>query len=559
MVAQRSFDELGTPLHDVTFCVIDLETTGGSPTACGITEIGAVKLRAGECLGTFQTLVNPGAAVPPEITVLTGITTSMVMTAPRIEQVLPTLLDFVGDSVIVAHNVRFDVGFLNAALERSGRPMLSNQRVDTVALARRLLRDEVPNCKLGTLAERLRLPHRPSHRALDDALATGDLLHVLLERVGRLGVTGLDDLLALPKLAGHPQVGKLALTDGLPRAGGVYLFRDAQGRVLYVGKAANLRQRVRSYFSGDERRKIPQLLRETHRIDHRECSTPIEASVLEIRLIHEHRPRFNAQIKRWEKYTYLKLTAERFPRLSITKKVTADGATYLGPLPSAAVARRIAEAIETAIPIRRCTARPGRTPRSAPCTAAQLGVATCPCAAMISEDDYRHLVERVILGLRHRPELILDPLDAKMRELAAADRYEEAADVRDRAAALANALDRGRRVEALRSVGHLVVRTPKGTVVEVVDGLFVGSWAHGATRALVDVGLEGPPMLTPPGPRAVPSRDQIDEMVAVARWVADNATQLDVLDGDVTALVGVEPLPRFRAARAPLVASGRSR
>ena len=146
-----------------------------------------------------------------------------------------------------------------------------------------------------------------------------------------------------------------------------------------------------------------------------------------------------------------------------------------------------------------------------------------------------------------------------MRELAAADRYEEAADVRDRAAALANALDRGRRVEALRSSGHLVVRTPKGTVVEVVDGLFVGSWAHGATRALFDVGLEGPPMLEPPGPRAVPSRDQIDEMVAVARWVADNATQLDVLDGDVTALVGVEPLPRFRAARAPLVSSGRSR
>lgn len=558
MVGQRTFDDLGTPLHDVTFCVIDLETTGGSPNTCGITEIGAVKLRGGECLGTFQTLVNPGAAIPPEITVLTGITTSMVLAAPRIEAVLPTLLEFVGDAVIVAHNVRFDVGFLNAALDRDGRPPLANRRVDTVALARRLLRDEVPNCKLGTLADRLRLPHRPSHRALDDALATGDLLHVLLERVGRLGVTGLDDLLALPKLAGHPQVGKLALTDGLPRSGGVYLFRDPHGRVLYVGKAANLRQRVRSYFSGDERRKIPQLLRETHRIDHVECSTPVEASVLEIRLIHEHHPRFNAQIKRWDRYTYLKLTAERFPRLSITKKVSDDGATYLGPLPSAAVARRIAEAIETAVPIRRCTARPGRTPRAAPCTAAQLGVATCPCAGAISEEDYRRLVDRVTRGLGDQPDLLLGPLEEKMRELAAVERYEEAADVRDRAAALANALDRRRRVAALRAAGRLLVRTPRGTLVEIAGGLFVRSWADGATPALFGIGAGQTPAEAT-DPSGVAARHQIDELIAVARWLGDNRGQFEVLDGDITGLAGVEPLPRFRATRAPLVSSGRAR
>src|SRR6478736_3264319 len=114
---QRSFDDLGTPLFDVTFCVIDLETTGGSSERCGITEIGAVKMRGGECLGTFQTLVNPGAAIPPEITVLTGITQAMVLPAPRIETVLPSLLEFVGDAVIVGHNVRFDIGFLQAALE----------------------------------------------------------------------------------------------------------------------------------------------------------------------------------------------------------------------------------------------------------------------------------------------------------------------------------------------------------------------------------------------------------------------------------------------------------
>src|SRR3954452_858551 len=158
---QRSFDDLGTPLRDVTFCVIDLETTGGSALDCGITEIGAVKLRGGEVLGTFQTMVNPGRAIPPSITVLTGITETMVLPAPRIEEVLPALLEFIGGSVIVGHNIRFDVSFLDAALGRDGRPRIGNTCVDTCALARRLIREEVPDCRLGTLATRFRLSHKP--------------------------------------------------------------------------------------------------------------------------------------------------------------------------------------------------------------------------------------------------------------------------------------------------------------------------------------------------------------------------------------------------------------
>ncbi len=173
---QRSFDDLGTPLHDTTFCVLDLETTGGNRNDDMITEIGVVKVRGGECLGTFHTLVNPGRAIPPQITVLTGLTDAIVQTAPRIEAVLGSLVDFLGDAVFVAHNASFDLGFVRAALARDERADYSPTVVDTAALARRLLRDEVPNCKLSTLASRLRLDHTPSHRALDDALATTDLL-----------------------------------------------------------------------------------------------------------------------------------------------------------------------------------------------------------------------------------------------------------------------------------------------------------------------------------------------------------------------------------------------
>ena len=138
--------------------------------------------------------------------------------------------------MIVGHNVRFDLSFLDHALVSTGRERLANATVDTLALARRLVRDMVPNCKLGTLAATLRLAHQPSHRALTDVLATGDLLHALLERAGSFGILGLEELLDLPRLVGHPQGAKLKLTTRLPHRPGVYWFTDAAGNVLYVGR-----------------------------------------------------------------------------------------------------------------------------------------------------------------------------------------------------------------------------------------------------------------------------------------------------------------------------------
>ena len=256
--------------------------------------------------------------------------------------------------------------------------------VDTVHLARRLVRDEVPNCKLGTLASRFRLDHQPSHRALDDALATVDLLHLLIERAAGLGVTGLDDLVALGKIGGHPMAPKLKLTAGLPRSPGVYMFRGPNDSVLYIGKATNLRQRVRSYFGSDDRRKIGPMLRETQAIGHVELPDPLTAEVVEARMIGELLPRYNRRGTTVNKYCYLRLDTETaWPRLSIVKNAAKQG-IHLGPLPSRKMATLVQEAIQTALPLRRCTQRLGRNytaPLDAPmCSAAQLGVAHCPCS-----------------------------------------------------------------------------------------------------------------------------------------------------------------------------------
>ncbi len=558
---QASFDDLGTPLHQVTFCVLDLETTGGTAADGGITEIGAARFCGGERVGTFRTFVNPGHRISRQITLLTGITEKMVAPAPPPDAVLPSFLEFLGDAVIVGHNVRYDLGYLNAAMERSGRPKLANRVVDTLRLARRLVRDEVPNCKLGTLADRFRLEHRPSHRALDDALATADLLHLLLERAGRLGVCGLDDLIDLPKLEGHPQSPKLRLTEKLPRSPGVYLFRDGAGRTLYVGKASNLRTRVRSYFSGDERRKVGQLLRETERIDHVVCPSPLEAAVLEVRLIHRLEPRFNRQLTTWRRYVYLKLTDERFPRLSVVKAIRPDGALYLGPLPSTKAARRVAEAIETAVPLRRCAGNPGRRLRTGPCADAQLGVAACPCDGQLTEESYAPIVATVRRGLLHDPALLLAPLEQKMHALAAAERFEEAADMRDRAAALTAALRRQRRFDALRGAGRVVVELGGRSGAELDHGRLVRAWTISRTGI---VALPLPLDLDPAAPDALsaaPGDDAsgpgrpvpkalADELSCVAAWLDKEAGRIRVIHTDrglasaYPALPSFEPLPR---------------
>ncbi|MCJ7780067.1 MAG: GIY-YIG nuclease family protein, partial [Acidimicrobiia bacterium] len=293
LAGQRTFEDMGAPLHEVPFCVLDLETTGATAADCDITEIGAVKFLGGVPAGTVQTLVNPGSEIPPFITVLTGITQAMVIEAPAIDEALPSFLEFIGDAVIVGHNIRFDMSFLNAAAVRLGYGKLPNRTIDTLGLSRRLVRSEVRNLKLSSLAAHFQAPSPPTHRALDDAKATAHVFWSLLERAGALGVTHLDDLLTLPTARGSAHYSKIALTENIPRKPGVYFFVDRHGTVIYVGKAKDLRTRVRSYFYGDDRKSVAQMLRDLVRVDWRVCETEIEAEVTELRLIGEHRPRYN--------------------------------------------------------------------------------------------------------------------------------------------------------------------------------------------------------------------------------------------------------------------------
>ncbi|MFD0803411.1 DEDD exonuclease domain-containing protein, partial [Streptomonospora algeriensis] len=390
---QGTLDDLGTPLSECTFVIVDLETTGTRADAAGITEIGAVKVCGGAVVGEFSTLVNPGVAIPPFITLLTGITQAMVAPAPTIDAVLPGFLEFAGlerGATLVAHNAPFDVGFLKAACAAHGYHWPAPQIVDTVALSRRLVnREEVPNHKLGTLAGFFGVPDQPTHRALDDARATVGVLHGLLERLGAFGVDTAEELRRFRSAPTAAQRSKRRVAEDVPEAPGVYVFTDAKGGALYVGKSTNLRRRVRSYFTGSEKRgRIREMAALVEGVTPIVCETGLEADVRELRLIAERKPPYNRRSRNPERAPWLKLTREVFPRLSIVRTVRDDGAPYLGPFRSAREAELAREALHQAFPLRQCTRRIAPEKPTAACVLAELGRCGAPCAGRETAEEY---------------------------------------------------------------------------------------------------------------------------------------------------------------------------
>jgi DNA polymerase-3 subunit epsilon len=446
-------------LRETTFVVVDLETTGGAPDGGGITEIGAVKVRGGEELRVLATLVNPGERIPPFITVLTGITQAMLAPAPPIEQVLPSFLEFIRGAVLVAHNAPYDVGFLRAACARHGYRWPGPRVLDTAALARRVLTgDEVPNRKLATLAAFFHTARRPTHRALDDAQATVDVLHALIGRLGSYGVETIGDAIEFAKAVTATQRRKRSLADGLPHVPGVYIFRAADDRPLYVGTSRDIATRVRSYFTAAEKRaRMSEMLAGAERIDALECAHALEAQVRELRLIAAHAPPYNRRSKFPQRVLWLKLTAEAYPRLSVVRALAPNDDAYLGPFSSRRAADLAAAGIYEAMSLRQCTHRLSPRTTVPACVLAELGRCPAPCEHLISVADYRN---RAVLPFRVAtagdPQVVVDALLARIESLATARRYEDAAVARGRLAAVLRAVLRMQRLTGLTSIGELV-------------------------------------------------------------------------------------------------------
>lgn len=526
---QLSLDDVGTDLSQVSFVVVDLETTGTSNGLNDITEIGAVRTRGGELLGEFSTLVKPeGSVISPFVERLTGITNGMVVDAPPLASVLPAFLEFAHGSVLVAHNAGFDIGFLQSACAKLDYPWPAPIVLDTVKLARQAVpRPEVRNHKLSTLAAHFGTDIEPNHRALADARATSEILHRLFERFGSVGVTTLEELRALKPAGWKRRNSKAHLAADVPHGPGVYMFVDGSRRVLYVGQSGDMRTRVRNYFGvGETRGRMAEMVTAAQSVTTVPCETALEAQVREVRLIAELAPPYNRRSKHPDRAAWVTLTREPFPRLSVARRRPAPGTIAAGPFTSYRRAVTAKDVLEDLFPVRRCTQRPGSS-AFAPCAAAQMGRCGGPC---VGQDD-PHIYGESIAGLRNF--LAGDPagLLARFREriagLAQTQRYERAAEVRDALTSALSASARGEQSQSLSSIAQIAAAAPRPE----------GGW----DLALVRHGRLAGTAVSLPGANPYPVLDALEltaehvpedsqtlgeEQSLILRWLSDGATRL---------------------------------
>ena len=335
-VALADGTESDTLIEDAELVVFDLETTGLSATRDRMCEIGAVRVKALQLDETFETLVRPGVALPPTIVRLTGLRDAELRAAPRPELAVRRFLAFSGDAPLVAHNARFDVGFLDRAVADLTGKRVAAPVVDTVWLARRLLHRRSERFSLSQLAHFFGTSCDPCHRALPDALATAEILVALLGLAQERGARTLAEVIELAAPRARKLHARRSLIAGAPTTPGVYLFRDRNDTVLYVGKARDLRARLRSYFSGDRQRPaVEAALGALARVEWRELGSELEAALEELRLIRDLRPPANARGGRPQ--SYLERRADRWAVVS--------SPTRFGPIASKRRAQLAARAL----------------------------------------------------------------------------------------------------------------------------------------------------------------------------------------------------------------------
>ncbi len=426
-------------LEDASFVVFDLETTGLSATQSRICEIGAVRVQALELVDEFQSLVNPGVALPEPIARLTGLRDPELRTAPPVRTVLRRFLAFAGDDLLVAHNAQFDRRFIEHQLQRLHGRRLSEPPLCSAALARRLLEGRRRRVGLASLADFFGVPTTPCHRALPDAQATAEILVHLIGLAQELGARRLSELRALAAPRKRRVYGKRSLAKGAPTRPGVYLFRDRHDQVLYVGRARDLRARLRSYFRSERQRpSVEAALLALERVEWRVLGSELEAALEELRLIRELQPPANSRSRRREQGVYLKRRGEDF--------VVTKTPTELGPIGSRRKAALAARAL-----------------------------------ASSTEEEIEALLDGGPLPR----------LRARLVHLSDSLRYEEAARLRDRIDALEHVTDRLRRLDRLRKL-ELCLVCPGAAVVVAGGVVRRHALAPGAELPVAGDGTDGP-------------------------------------------------------------------
>ncbi len=420
-------DEAHSPyLDEATFTVVDVETTGGRPPLHRIIEIAGVKVVGGEITDQYNSLVDPGRYIPPFVARLTGISEESVAAMPPAEEVMADFLKFLGDSIFVAHNAAFDLAFVNHELQNLEMETMQNRVLCTQILAKKLM-PELEKYSLDALSASLGIPIEGRHRALGDATATAHIFLSLLRRASLKGIESVQDLQQLQN--GGSGINLYHMEDewplfaDLPQRPGVYMMKDRSRKLLYVGKAKNIKERVKAHFYNRNRvsTRMVKMLEKVKKIKYKLTDTELSAILLESELIKKLQPRYNVDGRYSRSYPFLKVNVNNpYPRVYAVKEVLPDGALYFGPYKNKNHAKIIGEALNDLFKLRRC--RTGiesieSNGQKEPCSYYDMKKCASPCSGKTSQAQYGRAVQRALKTLSKENGKLLRELNARHAEI----------------------------------------------------------------------------------------------------------------------------------------------
>ena len=424
-----------TSLINGPFVTVDIETTGCRPGTSSVIEIGAARIENGVVTSHFSELVSHTDPIPSAVVHLTGITEDMTAGAPPIEEVIVAFREFAQNAVLIAHNHRFDLSFLDYEAERVWGTPFSRPVLDTLCLARRLHPD-VARHNLRDLALLYETHTVPNHRALPDALATAEIFLAMLPELERTGITTAAEVARVCGVAQQSRLArKLSLATHLPDAPGVYLFRDATGAVIFLGRAKSLRTRVRNHFYAADDASCPSPASEVASIDHFSLVSGLDAALLEVRLHDRYAPSFNRNTHHQREPLYLHVdTNADFPSLRPTRRRLRTG-VLIGPLGNAWAADALTGAMSEYFGLRRCRRQPDRCTASA-CELRERHLCAAPEAYTAGPESYASAVTAALAVFNGEGARFRERLRTMQESSARAERFEDAARYRDAARAL---------------------------------------------------------------------------------------------------------------------------
>ena len=428
-------DFLSLNIEQAVFCVVDVETTGISPRVNNIIEIGLVKISNLNIVEKFHSLINPARNIPYYISKITGITNNEVFNAPFFEEIADDISSFILTGILTGHNISFDKSFLKKEFISCERTNINNLTICTHKLAQRLY-PELRKKSLSSICRHLKLHNRNAHRALPDAEVTAQVFLRMLDEIRtKHKINTVGDLIKFQYVPHETPINyKISkkLNDdiiSLPDAPGTYYFLNSKNKIIYIGKAKSLKNRVRSYFSPGAPRKAKRIIQQTKRIKIEISNSELTALLTEAESIKVINPQHNTFLKRYGNKYFLRITStSEFPSLEICNYFDFDGNDYFGLFINKKQAQRVFEMINKTFAIRECDDL--EFVKGKPCFLAEIERCTAPCVNK-EKEFYLEELNKVYEFLFGKNQFALNRLINKMKYYSSLQKFEKAAETKE--------------------------------------------------------------------------------------------------------------------------------